>query len=78
MIHTITPNAIEVRFPAYVVLFSYDKPVAYEDRATKQCYKTAYFVSKATKGHIERWLNGREVLDVAQETLDNLPPLKEA
>lgn len=65
-------NMTQLTTSNYIVLFSYDTTVAYEDKGTGMCYKTSQKWSRTTSKHISKWLGGRIASDVSQDVLDGL------
>jgi hypothetical protein len=61
----------EVRYGAKYVLFSYQTPVAYSDESGA-CFRTNKKYSNTTSKHISKWLNGRQAIEVSQDTIDQL------
>jgi len=73
----IKSNCTELKLNDYVVLFSYETPVAYYDRKTDKYYKTSTKWSRTTSKHINEWLKDRallnqEAIEVSQEVLNGL------
>lgn len=71
-LNPIGPNMTEVETDEVIVLFSYSTPVAYEDKASGQCYRTSERFSTTTSRHINKWLEGREAQEVDQSQLEGL------
>ena len=46
----------EVRYGLYIILVSYETPVAYIDAATSTAYKTKKWYSATTTRHINKFL----------------------
>lgn len=55
----------------YVVLFSYETPVA-ACRPMGGFIRTSEYYSRTTSKHINQWLNGAVAEDVEQGVLDNI------
>jgi len=56
----------------YLVLVSYETPVAYELKETGACYRTSTKYSATTSRHINQFLDGRTATEVSQETVSNI------
>lgn len=75
----IKPNMTELYLDNYVVLFSYETPVAYRERKTGDIYKTSVKYSNTTARHVNKWVQDNllkcghlPILECSQDVLDNL------
>ena len=68
----IRANMTEVETERYLVLFSYQTPVAYLDKETGKLFHTRTKYSKTTSKHINQWLDLEFSEPVNQEVIDNL------
>ena len=68
----IKANCTELKTGNYLVLFSYQTPVAYRDLRTGKYYRTVKKWSRTTSRHISQWLNGQQAEEVGQDNLDQL------
>lgn len=68
----IASNQNEITTTDYIVLFSYETPVAAEHRSSGKCYRTAKKWSQTTSRHINSWLEGREAIPISQSEIDSL------
>jgi hypothetical protein len=64
-------NETEIIIGENTVLFSYNTPVAYQDKSGK-FFKTNHKWSNTTSKHINKWLAGSPATEVSQSFLDNL------
>lgn len=71
-LHPLGPNMNEVETEDVLVLFSYSTPVAYQDKNTGEFYRTEEHYSVTTSRHINKWLEGREAVEVPQDQLTSL------
>lgn len=55
MIKQVGSNMTELTNGKFVILFSYNTPVAAINTDTKQVYRTNHFFSKTTSTHINKW-----------------------
>lgn len=65
----------ELDVKAFLVLFSYETPVAYIEKETKQAYVTSKRHGATTSHHISQWFqthSGMMPVDCDQATLDLL------
>jgi len=67
----LAPNMTEVRYGENYVLFSYQTPVAYSDKAG-QVFKTNKKWSATTSKHLTKWIGNRPFTLVDQLFIDNL------
>jgi hypothetical protein len=63
-------NQTEIITDNYIILVSYETPVAYFDRVNDKVYRTSKKWSVTTSRHINKWLE--DFLGVAEETSQNV------
>ena len=68
---SIASNMTELHFSSYVVLFSYETPVA-AYVAGEGYYRTSAKYSATTTRHINKWLDGVKAEEKTQEFFDAL------
>lgn len=63
--HTLETNDL-------VILLSYQDPVAYYDKLTKERFKSSDALTITTKKHIRTWANGEKCQEIEQSELNKL------
>lgn len=71
-IKPIGSDQTELHLQDYVILFSYETPVAYLHRGSGKYYRTSKKWSRTTSKHINQWLGGVSAEEVGQDNLDQL------
>ena len=64
-------NTSEITTDRYVILFSYNTPVAYLDLDHDKCFVTETKYSRTTSKHISKWLPS-EATEVPQQQINDL------
>ena len=65
-------NMTQLDVGNFVILFSYDTPVAYLDNGTGIYYQTDQKFSNTTSKHINKWLAGQPAETVSQADIEAL------
>ena len=65
----------EVRYGLYIILVSYETPVAYIDAATSTAYKTKKWHSATTTRHINKFLDSYGFIDAVEEEQEEIDRL---
>jgi hypothetical protein len=76
-VKNIGSNMIESRIGLYVILVSYETPVAYIDASQypSMVYRTSKWHSATTTKHINKWLRSKgyeDAIEVEQSVIDKL------
>ena len=58
VLHNLGSNKTEIETEKYIVLFSYNTPVACYEKENHKYFKTAEKFSVTTSKHVTLWLNG--------------------
>jgi len=71
-VRNIGSNLTEVETSEFLILVSYQTPVAFQDKKTGEFFKTDKKWSVTTSKQITKWLDGRNANLTPQSTLDGL------
>lgn len=65
-------NTTVIENDHYIVLVSYKTPVAFEAKNTGKCFQTSAKYSVTTTKHINKFLDGRDSVEVCQGVVDDV------
>jgi hypothetical protein len=72
VLHNLGNNKTEIETERFIVFFSYNTPVACNDKQERKFFRTLKKWSVTTSKHVNQWLNGANAESKEQSFFDSL------